>query len=59
MSAMIYLMICKLGWFDSWTALVVPNLAFPFGVFLLRQHMLSFPKDLLEAAEIDGAGAAG
>jgi ABC-type glycerol-3-phosphate transport system permease component len=52
----IYLMIGKLGWFDSWTALIVPNLAFPFGVFLLRQHMLSFPKDLLEAAEIDGAG---
>ena len=52
----IYLMISKLGWFDSWWALIVPNLAFPFGVFLLRQHMLSFPKDLLEAAEIDGAG---
>jgi ABC-type glycerol-3-phosphate transport system permease component len=52
----IYLMISKLGWFDSWTALIIPNLAFPFGVFLLRQHMLSFPKDLLEAAEIDGAG---
>jgi ABC-type glycerol-3-phosphate transport system permease component len=52
----IYLMIGKLGWFDSWTALIVPNLAFPFGVFLLRQHMLSFPKDLLDAAEIDGAG---
>jgi ABC-type glycerol-3-phosphate transport system permease component len=52
----IYLMISKLGWFDSWTALIIPNLAFPFGVFLLRQHMLSFPKDLLEAAAIDGAG---
>ena len=52
----IYLMIGKLGWFDSWTALIIPNLAFPFGVFLLRQHMLSFPKDLLEAAAIDGAG---
>lgn len=52
----IYLMIADLGWFDTWTALVVPNLAFPFGVFLLRQHMLSFPKELLEAAAVDGAG---
>lgn len=52
----IYLMIAELGWFDTWTALIVPNLAFPFGVFLLRQHILSFPKELLEAAAVDGAG---
>jgi multiple sugar transport system permease protein/sn-glycerol 3-phosphate transport system permease protein len=52
----IYLMIAELGWFDTWTALIVPNLAFPFGVFLLRQHMLSFPKELIEAAAVDGAG---
>ena len=52
----IYLIIAELGWFDTWTALIVPNLAFPFGVFLLRQHILSFPKELLEAAAVDGAG---
>ena len=52
----IYLMIAELGWFDTWTALIVPNLAFPFGVFLLRQHMLAFPKELIEAAAVDGAG---
>jgi multiple sugar transport system permease protein/sn-glycerol 3-phosphate transport system permease protein len=52
----IYIMIAELDWFDTWAALIIPNLAMPFAVFLLRQHMLSFPKDLLDAAEMDGAG---
>lgn len=52
----IYILIAQIGWFDTWWALVVPNLAMPFAVFLLRQHMLSFPRDLLDAAEMDGAG---
>ena len=34
----------------------MPDLAAPVGVFLLRQHMLAFPRDLLDAAAIDGAG---
>jgi multiple sugar transport system permease protein/sn-glycerol 3-phosphate transport system permease protein len=52
----IYIMIAELDWFDTWAALIIPNLAMPFAVFLLRQHMMSFPKDLLDAAEMDGAG---
>jgi multiple sugar transport system permease protein/sn-glycerol 3-phosphate transport system permease protein len=52
----IYIMVVELGWFDSWAALIIPNLAFPFGVFLLRQHMMQFPKPLLDAARADGAG---
>ncbi len=52
----LYVMVARLGWFDTYLALVVPNLAAPFAVFLLRQHMLAFPKSLLDAAEIDGAG---
>lgn len=51
-----YLLIAQLGWFDSFFGLVVPMLAQPFGVFLIRQHMLAFPGELLDAAEIDGAG---
>ena len=51
-----YVLIARLDWFDTWAALVVPNLAAPFGVFLLRQHFLSFPRELFDAAEIDGAG---
>ncbi|MEC9345971.1 MAG: carbohydrate ABC transporter permease [Pseudomonadota bacterium] len=52
----IYIMVAELDWFDTWQALVIPNLAMPFGVFLLRQHFLQFPKELFDAAEIDGAG---
>lgn len=53
----LYVMIAKLGWFDTYLALIIPNLAAPFAVFLLRQHMLSFPKALIDAAEMDGAGS--
>lgn len=52
----IYLLINNLGWYDSWTALIVPNLAMPLAVFLLRQHLLAFPRELLDAAAMDGAG---
>lgn len=52
----VYLMISKFNWFDTWLALIIPNLATPFAVFLLRQYLMSFPKELIDAAEMDGAG---
>ena len=52
-----YILITRLDWFDTWTALIVPHLAMPFGVFLLRQHFLAFPPELFDAAEMDGAGS--
>jgi len=45
-----------LGWTDSYQGLVVPFLATAFGVFLLRQVFLTVPKDLREAAALDGVG---
>ena len=54
-----YVLIARLAWFDSWAALIVPNLAAPFAVFFLRQHFLSFPRELFDAAEIDGASSWG
>lgn len=51
-----YVLIADLGWFDTYRGLIIPNLAMPFGVFLLRQHLLSFPREIYDAAEIDGAG---
>lgn len=51
-----YILIADLGWFDTYQGLIVPNLAMPFGVFLLRQHLLAFPRELYDAAEMDGAG---
>lgn len=51
-----YLAITRLGWKDSYQGLVVPFLAGGFGVFLLRQHFLTIPRDLYEAAVLDGCG---
>ena len=52
----IFLLIRNLGWLDTYNALIWPAGANVFGVFLLRQFFLSIPKDLEEAALIDGAG---
>lgn len=43
-----------LGWIDTYKALIVPGLASAFGTFLLRQFFLTIPKELEEAAYIDG-----
>jgi multiple sugar transport system permease protein len=52
-----YLLIRALGWFDTYAALIVPAGAGAFGVFLLRQFMLTIPAELEEAARMDGCGA--
>jgi len=52
-----YLLMSQLGWVDSHLSLIVPGLlANPFAVFLMRQFVLSLPKELEEAAIVDGAG---
>jgi multiple sugar transport system permease protein len=43
-----------LGWIDSYAALIVPGIASAFGTFLLRQFFLTIPRELEEAAFIDG-----
>ncbi len=44
------------GWLDSYWGLIMPGTVSAFGIFLLRQYMLSIPNELLDAARIDGAG---
>ncbi|GAA1440974.1 carbohydrate ABC transporter permease [Leifsonia poae] len=52
-----YFLMAKLGWVDSHLSLIIPAaLANPFAVFLMRQFVLSLPKELEEAALVDGAG---
>jgi len=52
-----YAVFTKLGWNGTWLPLIVPHFfANAFNVFLLRQYFLSIPRDLDEAATIDGAG---
>ncbi|MBS6071194.1 MAG: carbohydrate ABC transporter permease [Actinomyces urogenitalis] len=51
-----YFLMAKIGWVDSHLALIVPAiLVNPFGVFLMRQFIASIPRELEEAAMIDGA----
>ncbi|MEU6121269.1 carbohydrate ABC transporter permease [Streptomyces sp. NPDC047123] len=49
-----FLVMKKLGLIDTLGALIVPSLVTPFAVFLLRQFFLSLPRELEEAAWIDG-----
>ena len=51
-----YAVFTKLGWNGTWLPLIIPHFfANAFNVFLLRQYFLSIPRDLDEAAMIDGA----
>ncbi len=50
-----FMVLYWLGWIDSYQALIVPGLASAFGTFLLRQFFITIPKELEEAAYIDGA----
>jgi multiple sugar transport system permease protein len=50
-----YLIVDNLGWLDTFWAIIVPGAAGAFGVFFLRQFFLAIPRELEEAAVIDGA----
>ncbi len=51
-----YILITGLGGADTYWGIILPGLGTGFGTFLLRQHFMTLPISLLEAAEIDGAG---
>ena len=51
-----FLVIHKFGWLNSYQGIAGPLLVDAFGVFLMRQSIISIPSDYLEAARIDGAG---
>ena len=48
-----------LGWINTYQGLAVPFLATAFGIFLLRQVFMTLPRDLRDAAAIDGVGHLG
>ncbi len=50
-----YLTISRLNWIDTYRGVIAPGLSGVFGVFFLRQFFLSLPRELEEAALIDGA----
>ncbi|PLP59422.1 carbohydrate ABC transporter permease [Mesorhizobium loti] len=50
-----YLLVAELGWLNTMQGLVVPGLASAFGLFLLVQFMRTLPREMIEAARLDGA----
>jgi ABC-type glycerol-3-phosphate transport system permease component len=52
-----YILISSLGGINTYWGVIIPNFASGFGIFLIRQHMMSIPHDLFDAAKIDGANS--
>jgi len=52
-----YVLLKQLGLLDTIAGVVVPNLCSALGVIMLRQHLLGFPRELLDAARMDGRGS--
>ncbi len=52
----IFILLKKLNWIDTYQALILPGMFSAYGTFLLRQFFLTIPKDLEDAAVIDGCG---
>jgi ABC-type glycerol-3-phosphate transport system permease component len=50
----LFAMMARIGWVDTYWALIIPDLAGAFGVFLFRQWFLNMPSELEDAARIDG-----
>ncbi|HHY62370.1 MAG: carbohydrate ABC transporter permease [Bacillota bacterium] len=51
----LYMVVTKMGLHDSYAGLILPFLTNAFGVFLMRQFLITFPDEVLDAARIDGA----
>jgi lactose/L-arabinose transport system permease protein len=54
-----FIIMARIGWVDTYQALIVPGIANAFGIFWMRQYCLSVPDELLDAARVDGAGEFG
>lgn len=52
----LYTMFADLGWHNSYQALILPRMAVPIGVFLMMQFFRAIPRDIEEAARLDGVG---
>ncbi|PSK99312.1 carbohydrate ABC transporter membrane protein 2 (CUT1 family) [Murinocardiopsis flavida] len=51
-----YLTVASLGWVNTYAGLILPGVGSVFATFLMRQHMLTIPRDIIEAAKVDGSG---
>jgi len=55
----LFILLRSLGWLDTYAALIIPPLSSAYGTFMLRQFFLGIPRELEEAALIDGCGLPG
>jgi len=55
----VFILLKMIGWIDSYKALIVPAIFSAYGTFMLRQFFMSLPRDLEDAAKIDGCGFLG
>jgi len=55
----VYVLMRLLGWVDTYKALIIPAMFSAYGTFMLRQFFMTLPKDLEDAAKIDGCGYIG
>ena len=51
----LYFIMLKLDWLDTFFALIVPFAASAFGIFMMRQYIVSIPDEFIDAAKVDGA----
>jgi multiple sugar transport system permease protein len=52
----LFVLVTKMGLINTYGALILPFLATPLGVFIMRQFIAEIPDELIEAARLDGAG---
>lgn len=52
----LFTMLADFGWVDTYQGLIIPAIAWPFGIFLVKQFSQTIPNELLEAAKMDGSG---
>lgn len=50
----VFKMMAAWGWLGTYKALILPNIAYPFAIFLMRQNMMAVPNAMMEAGRIDG-----
>ncbi len=51
----LFVMMIRINWVDTYRALILPFSASAFGIFLMRQYMVTIPTELMDSARIDGA----
>jgi multiple sugar transport system permease protein len=52
----LFVLVSNIGLVNTYPGLILPYLAGPFGVFLMRQYIAGLPDELIDAARVDGAG---